>query len=1585
MQNNSSFFTSVDNFVKCSGGDHTIKKILIANNGIGATKAIRSIRRWAFETFGNERAIKLVVMASPQDMAANAEFIRIADQVCLVPGGSNNNNYANVNIICEIAELYEVGAVMPMWGHASENPNLPSSLKKLNRRVSFIGPPAEPMQALGDKIGSTIIAQSAGVPVIAWNGDELLCDYKKEGISEELYAKANVTTPEDALICSDRIGYPVMIKASEGGGGKGIRKVLCPEEVALSYRQVAGEVPGSPIFIMKAAAGARHLEVQLLADKHGDAIALSGRDCSVQRRHQKIIEEGPPTAASVSVIAEMESAAVSLAKAVGYSSCGTVEYLFMEETNTFAFLELNPRLQVEHPVTENILGINLPACQLQVAMGLPLHRIGDIRKLYGRHPSSRDTIDFDYTPQVRPKRHCIAVRVTAENPECAFQPTSGELNALDFRSSVDVWGYFSVKSSGRIHEFADSQFGHIFASGTDREAARRAMVVALKELDIRGEIRTTIEYIIKLLQSEDFINNKIDTTWLDDRIVNHENIVMTEAHHMLDNHLVATCGTALEGFAFFKERADSFMNMLKMGQIPNRNVLSQSVDISLIYRNVKYSSSVVLSGETSIIINCNGESLEVKSQPLSDSGFLLTVNGQSHLAYTQKDSAGTLRLNLDGHTCIFPPEYDPTRLVSTVAGKIARLLVEDGTHLNVGDAFVEIEVMKMYMPQKAKEAGSIHYQMSEGASLSPGDVIATITLDDPDKIVQSEAFSGSLFDTIKCELNTESFTKATHVKMRTAKAKLDAVLRGFTLSEHEIEEALDTYFNCQGDKMLPIFEMDEALSILQGRIDQKLFDSIKKANEVYKKEINENPSTTKAYPSAVILTALQHFQTKSTTNRVAFSTQTASIWDVAERQIYPKEVRIIAVLNQFLEKYLEVETLFDAMSFTDVIGELRKTHQGKLGELTSLCRSHINLTAKNTFLLFVIDMLSTIKPPSSAIIKPRNISLRHEVTYNNRSLKKRLTDISKLRQHAYGHVAFAANLLLMKQYTVTTDHRRARLSETINSALSTGDYIGEGDRVVTMKKFAESNIAIHDLLIESLRADVDYQIAFIELYLRKVYQKTHILGNMTSGQGLTEGDASTWVTFDFVMRAPTSLESIRNNTTLVQLPDIVSNTNIDHNNEKPTSFFNIKKDGGTAIYSDSDIEAPEDTTIPEDSTNSGETTYQNRRGLFVSVDSMLELPSLFSHIVEKICKPITSTPSKPSRGYSSNAIYITLMRAVEVNEEKLSDDNTSDMLSSFLKDPQNTELLHIHGIRRVTFLVGSNVDQSESPLAEDIPSIFSFRENSKWAEDRLYRHIESPQAFLLDLQRLANFDISLEDGVQTSSGNVHLYKAHPHGDKNDTRRYFARLVSFTAGIGDSNTESLFVEALDHIAFVIGKDERQKLTNSSSRYKSSANHIFLNIVAPDSVVSADYYEEELRRISSRYSQKLVRLGIAHVEIKLTCRFQKDTDPIFMRLVASNPTGFVLKIDRYYEKFSEGQFIFKSLDSVSNVASAGSKSLGEWDGLPTTTPYSITEKFESQRAEALASSDTLYVYDWPLLFETSIQTAWETFVTPNQKER
>jgi acetyl-CoA carboxylase/biotin carboxylase 1 len=218
-------------------------------SGIAAVKEIRSVRQWSYETFGHERAIEFTVMATPEDLKVNAEYIRMADRYLEVPGGSNNNNYANVELILDIAERAGVHAVWAGWGHASENPRLPESLSASRRKIVFIGPPGSAMRSLGDKISSTIVAQSAQVPTMPWSGsgikDTVLSESGYVTVPDKAYADACVTTVEEGLRKAEEIGLPVMIKASEGGGGKGIRKVEHRDAFKNAFHAVAGEIPGT--------------------------------------------------------------------------------------------------------------------------------------------------------------------------------------------------------------------------------------------------------------------------------------------------------------------------------------------------------------------------------------------------------------------------------------------------------------------------------------------------------------------------------------------------------------------------------------------------------------------------------------------------------------------------------------------------------------------------------------------------------------------------------------------------------------------------------------------------------------------------------------------------------------------------------------------------------------------------------------------------------------------------------------------------------------------------------------------------------------------------------------------------------------------------------------------------------------------------------------------------------------------------------------------------------------------------------------------------------------------------------------------
>eukprot|EP01061_Rhynchopus_euleeides_P029516 TRINITY_DN483_c0_g2_i1.p1 TRINITY_DN483_c0_g2~~TRINITY_DN483_c0_g2_i1.p1 ORF type:complete len:2278 (+),score=1112.95 TRINITY_DN483_c0_g2_i1:484-6834(+) len=588
------------------------------------------------------------------------------------------------------------------------------------------------MAALGDKIASTIIAQTASVPTIAWSGSGLVCEKGAAKVPDELFHRACIRDAQHCVEVCRRLQFPLMIKASEGGGGKGIRMVNSEVEVENAYHAVAGEVQGSPIFVMKLASDVRHLEVQLLADEDGECIALRTRDCSVQRRHQKIIEEGPVVNTIPGVLDNMENAAVRLAKAVGYRSVGTVEYLYHKGTGMFYFLELNPRLQVEHTVTELITGVNLPACMLCVGMGIPISRIPDVRAYYGKDRFTADKIDFESATPNAPKVHTIACRITAENPDDGFTPTTGRIDEITFRNSKNLWGYFSVSSHGGVHEFADSQFGHIFSTADSREEAIAGMVLALKQLTIRGEIRSTKEYLLKLLDMPQFKESDISTAWLDALIKNR---LKVEAPNPF---LSVMCAATFKATERFDSNKAKYMSFLEAGHVPSSDLFTTRMSFNLVLEGVKYDVICSKSSETEWMLSLAGSHILVGVRRLADRGLLLSLeDGRSPVVYAEEDAA-CLRVNIDGRTATFTHEVDPTKLRSNMPGKLVRFLVADGDHVEAHQPFCEVEVMKMYLQLKTSIPGVISLKGMPGTTVHAGKILAVIDPDDPDNVVSSE-------------------------------------------------------------------------------------------------------------------------------------------------------------------------------------------------------------------------------------------------------------------------------------------------------------------------------------------------------------------------------------------------------------------------------------------------------------------------------------------------------------------------------------------------------------------------------------------------------------------------------------------------------------------------------------------------------------------------------------------------------------------------------------------------------------------------------------------------------------------------------
>mmetsp|Transcript_9862 Transcript_9862/g.13939 ORF Transcript_9862/g.13939 Transcript_9862/m.13939 type:complete len:2377 (-) Transcript_9862:101-7231(-) len=1562
-------FPTVDAYVTQLGGNkgRVIEKVLIANNGVAAVKAIRSIRKWAYEVFGNERAISFVVMATPEDLRANAEYIRMGDVIADVPGGSNNNNYANVTLIVELARLHGVHAVWAGWGHASENPSLPNALHESKPPIKFIGPAGPPMQALGDKIGSTIIAQNAGVPCISWNGENVVAEYNRETgcLPEESYEQANIHNASEAYEAAKKIGFPVMIKASEGGGGKGIRMVDAAENVQTAYRQVCGEVPGSPIFIMKLSTKSRHLEVQLLADEYGDAVALNGRDCSVQRRHQKIIEEGPPVAAKPKIWTQMEKAAVSLAKAVGYANAGTVEYLYSEPDAKFYFLELNPRLQVEHPVTEMITHVNLPACQLQVAMGIPLQNIPDIRELYGKNrfednpKDDSSKIDFDVAERVSPDGHCIAVRITAENAEAGFKPTSGGIQELNFRSTPSVWGYFSMDSSGSIHEFADSQFGHLFANGKDREQARRNMVLALKELSIRGDISTTIDYISQLIELDDFVDNNIDTGWLDvlikqnvDGIGGAESMLQRRKSDVkstpLHNHSYVVLGATITAFDMCAEGEKEFLDLLGKGQLPPMSLLSMVRDVELILSGVKYKLKCTRNGRHSFSISLLDDDstfVQTNVRVLSDGGYLIDIGGKSHVAYlTNKADAGTgMRMNVGGANIVFSPDYDPSSLRTDVAGKLVKKLVPDGTHVKKGEAYGEIEVMKMFMPLKVDEAGEVTWCVNEGAALAAGDLLATLELENPDNVAKVSVFEGDLKVNGWGQSNISSSGDRPHLQLRRAIDNLNGGMAGYVLSEEVLMQSLDDLKAAVTNPALPVFEIDEQLSVLSGRIPGDLFDKISDMLTDFRKKCDTNVGNDASlrFPSESVEEILRVHADgiDDLSEKAAFKMLTTPLSEAVSPYANSKDASIPGserALNCFLRMlrdWIFVERWFyETLSYADAVDKLRKTEKSNYDSLLDVCRAHSQLESTSKIVKVIIGIIGVALTGTAS--SGKQVSLLTGANSLEATIPC-LSEIGSMRcNDAYADVALAARKLLLMESMPSLEDLKAKTWDAVQK-LSKGTSKSTDDLITDHLPLVD---VLHPLL--SAHPSKDDQLALLELYSRYLY-RTNTFKDV---EKITE---NALIKFTFSNSAS---EGVFNNkesiTSMTDLTRLVSSGSL-------TNLAELSESGSESNLQSQDKE----DSIPPQTARTGVTV------LLEKIDDISET-SKFEAILSKF--PQFGDTSVKGNSGPVNVLYFV------VTNDTITDDATEESAGkrceAILAGCSN--LLEKADVRRVTFIC--NRENPDDAADENVsPAIFTYGHRRQFKEDSLFRHLEPNLAYYLDLPRIsANFSLKALTSRSTTDCHVHVYKVTPKQaalskdpKASKAARIYGRAISVLREFSLSSFERTLVDALNAI-------------DLHSLESKSDNHLFINFLGDveNTVLDPVEVERAVGDILKSHGERVSSLGIAEVETRLVCSLQKDSPPIALRLVASNPTGYVQVMNTYVEASGEAgnEKTFKLIGGTKgSLAGTGDSS---WEGLEVSTPYRLTRPFDAQRKYALRASDTVYCYDLPALFEAAVEEHW-----------
>ena len=441
------------------------KKVLIANRGEIASRLIRAC---------NELSIPTAAIYSEAD--STALHVKKADEAFLV-GPGPVQGYLNVHRIIDIALEIGADAIHPGYGFLSENPKLPELCE--NKNITFIGPTSKAIKDMGNKVAARKIMQKAGVPVIPGSAEEVKDVKEAEKLAKDF-------------------GFPVMIKAAAGGGGKGLRVVRNSKEIKDAFESARSEANlsfGNPsIFIEKYIENPHHVEIQILADKHGNVIHMGERDCSIQRRHQKLIEIAPSLILDAKTRELMGEAAIKGAKAVGYDNAGTIEFLVDKEKN-FYFLEMNTRIQVEHTVTEEVTGIDLVKKQIEIAAGKKLNIAQD---------------------NVLARGFAIECRINAEDPKKDFVPNAGKVTAYYSPGGIGIRIDGAIYKDYVIPPFYDSMVAKLIVKGQTWDEAINRLDRAIGEFVIRG-VKTTLPYLHKIIHDKDFRKGNFDTTFIDSK------------------------------------------------------------------------------------------------------------------------------------------------------------------------------------------------------------------------------------------------------------------------------------------------------------------------------------------------------------------------------------------------------------------------------------------------------------------------------------------------------------------------------------------------------------------------------------------------------------------------------------------------------------------------------------------------------------------------------------------------------------------------------------------------------------------------------------------------------------------------------------------------------------------------------------------------------------------------------------------------------------------------------------------------------------------------------------------------------------
>lgn len=633
------------------------KSLLVANRGEIALRIIKT---------ASEMGIKCIAVYVDED--ADSPHVKAADESFRLPDGG----YLDTNAIINAAKQTNAEAIHPGYGFLSENAKFARKVKK--EKIIWVGPSAHVISVMGDKLKAKELADKANVPTLTMTSN---------------------------LKEASKIGYPLLIKAAAGGGGKGMRVV--PSETSLNESLMAAKREAKAgfnddrVFFERYIEKSRHIEIQILGDAHGNVVHLGERECSIQRRHQKIIEESPSPRISKDTRKKMGSAAIKLAKKIKYQSAGTVEFLLDDDTEEFWFLEVNTRLQVEHPITEEVTGIDLVYEQLKIARGEIL-------------TYKQDDITFS--------GHSIEARLYAENPENNFLPETGTLIAYDENLEEGARWDSGVESGSVIGTSFDPMLAKVITHAKTRSDAALKLAQTLESSHIGGVI-TNRDYLVSILRSEDFLKGNTTTDFVD-------RVELTKTQNLNQDQIIHAAMIA----SVWLQEVNRF-NDLTLGHLPSgwTNGRLPKNSQKFLYLNEEVSISYKLGRDN---IFCLNDSFSAYVHDCYQDGIDIEINNRRNFSMITS-SKNQIIVNMpfgDVNLELIPKFHIPEEkivegsLVAPMPGKVIDLKVKKGSKVKSGDTLVILEAMKMEQSIKASKDGVIdEVFISKGDQVENGAVL----------------------------------------------------------------------------------------------------------------------------------------------------------------------------------------------------------------------------------------------------------------------------------------------------------------------------------------------------------------------------------------------------------------------------------------------------------------------------------------------------------------------------------------------------------------------------------------------------------------------------------------------------------------------------------------------------------------------------------------------------------------------------------------------------------------------------------------------------------------------------------------------